>query len=113
MAPVMSTGDMPPISAQICFQLQPFSRLMADSFSVGSARVIADYMTISLLAAACCLGVIFFENRCPPSDQVLGHAFRDHAPCASEARAMPKRCNFAPETAALCVTAVKRRPGRH
>src|SRR5262249_16462780 len=51
MAPVTRTGDMPPISAQICFQVQPFSRLMPSSFSVSSARVVADVMTVSLLAA--------------------------------------------------------------
>src|SRR5262249_53531339 len=51
MAPVTRPGDMPPISAQICFQVQPFSRLMPSSFSVSSARVVADVMTVSLLAA--------------------------------------------------------------
>src|SRR5262249_4612245 len=51
MAPVTRTGDMPPITAQICFQGQPFSRLMPSSFSVSSARVVADVMTLSLLAA--------------------------------------------------------------
>ena len=40
---------MPPISAQMCFQLQPFSRLMPSSFSVSSVRVIADVM-VGLLA---------------------------------------------------------------
>ena len=35
---------MPPISAQICFQLQPFSRLMPSSFSVSSARVTCRIM---------------------------------------------------------------------
>jgi hypothetical protein len=35
------TGDMPPISEQICFQLHPFSRLISSSFSVRSARVMA------------------------------------------------------------------------
>jgi len=38
-APVIRTGDMPPISPQIYFQLQPLSRLMSSSFSVSSARV--------------------------------------------------------------------------
>src|SRR6202035_3640791 len=42
MAPVISTGDMPPISSQIYFQVQPFSRLMPSSFSVSSARVMDD-----------------------------------------------------------------------
>src|SRR5215831_10387499 len=42
MAPVMRTGDMPPISAQICFQVQPFSRLIPSSFSVNASRVVAD-----------------------------------------------------------------------
>src|SRR5215471_16370403 len=32
-APTTSTGDMPPISSVICFQLQPFSRLMSRIFS--------------------------------------------------------------------------------
>src|SRR5216683_6163668 len=39
-APVISIGDMPPISPQIYFQLQPFSRLMSRTFSVNSARLI-------------------------------------------------------------------------
>ena len=37
-APTTSTGDMPPISSVICFQLQPFSRLMSRIFSVSSSR---------------------------------------------------------------------------
>jgi hypothetical protein len=39
MAPVIRTGDMPPISLQMYFQVQPLSRLMPSSFSVSSARV--------------------------------------------------------------------------
>src|ERR1700732_3125011 len=44
MAPVTRTADMPPISPQIYFQLQPFSRLMPSSLSVSSARVVVDVM---------------------------------------------------------------------
>ena len=40
-APVTITGDMPPISPQMYFQLQPFSRLMSRSFSVSAARFMA------------------------------------------------------------------------
>jgi hypothetical protein len=36
-APTISTGDMPPISPTIYFQVQPFSRLMSRIFSVRSA----------------------------------------------------------------------------
>src|SRR2546421_160281 len=39
-APTTSTGDMPPISSVICFQVQPFSRLMSRIFSVSSSRLI-------------------------------------------------------------------------
>src|ERR1044072_1831976 len=37
-APTIRNSDMPPISATICFQLQPFSRLISRSFSVRSLR---------------------------------------------------------------------------
>src|ERR1700761_8005477 len=50
MAPVISTGDMPPISPQMYFQVQPFSRLMSRSFSVSSARDFVDVMDDLLLA---------------------------------------------------------------
>src|SRR5579863_9033324 len=46
-APVTRSGDMPPISAQMCFQLQPFSRLISSNFSVSWPRV----MDVPLLPA--------------------------------------------------------------
>jgi hypothetical protein len=36
------TGDIPPICSQMYFQVHPFSRLISRSFSVRSARVMAD-----------------------------------------------------------------------
>jgi hypothetical protein len=48
-APVISIGDMPPISAQMYFQVQPLARLMSRIFSVNSARSIpASYFTLAL-----------------------------------------------------------------
>ena len=47
---MISTGDMPPISPQMYFQVQPFSRLMSRSFSVSSARDFVDVMDDLLLA---------------------------------------------------------------
>jgi len=46
-APVIKSGDMPPISPQICFQLHPFSRLMPSIFSVSSARVMDDLLPLA------------------------------------------------------------------
>src|SRR5262245_53951746 len=48
MAPVIMTGDMPPIWSQMYFHVQPFSRLMSRSFSVRSARFIACLLPGSL-----------------------------------------------------------------
>ena len=45
-APVIKTGDMPPISPQMCFQLQSFSRLMPSIFSVSSARVMGTLLSL-------------------------------------------------------------------
>src|SRR6185437_6459219 len=42
IAPVTRIGDMPPISPQIYFQVQPLSRLMSSSFSVRPSRVMAN-----------------------------------------------------------------------
>jgi hypothetical protein len=41
------SGDMPPISLQICFQLHPFSRLMPSIFSLSSARVMDDLLSLA------------------------------------------------------------------
>ena len=37
-APTTSTSDMPPIAPVMCFQVQPFSRLMSRIFSVSASR---------------------------------------------------------------------------
>ena len=39
-----------------------------------------------------CLRMIFSENRTPPSDQVRGHTFRDHAPNAPRTALMTRSC---------------------
>src|SRR5262249_39401863 len=106
---------MPPISAQICFQLQPFSRLMPGSFSVRSARVIADVMTGLSLdlpsptkayneGVVSLLGFAQAGNRHP----LFGIMLRKR----SKGRAKTLQC-CTRERPGGHLTAAKRRPDRH